>query len=191
MSQKRPNIVITRDLKNYDVESFRTDIINANWEDAIDNEDISLASHLWEKELMAILDKHAPERKRKTRSVCSPHIDYDLRSKMIFRDKFKKQLKKTRNTADCEKYIKLKNNVKIEKKRKRRDYFADKVGENNGKVKETWKTLNEALDRYSNKPKINTLIINTKETSCPQEIATDLNNYFTDIAKKSIGRKFN
>ena len=38
----------------------------------------------------------------------------------------------------------------------------------------------------SNKPKINTLIINTKETSCPQEIATDLNNYFTDIAKKVL-----
>ena len=75
------------------------------------------------------------------------HIDYDLRSKTILRDKFKEQFKETRNTADCEKYIKLKNNVKIEKKRKRRDYFADKVGENNGKVKETWKTLNEALGR--------------------------------------------
>ena len=60
-SKKRPNIVITRDLKNYDVESFRTDIINANWEDAIDNEDVSLASHSWEKALIAILDKHAPE----------------------------------------------------------------------------------------------------------------------------------
>ena len=33
-------------------------IINANWEDAINNEDINLASHLWEKEFLAILDKH-------------------------------------------------------------------------------------------------------------------------------------
>ena len=47
--QKTTNIVITRDLKNYHVESFETDIINANWEDAIDNKDINLASHLWEK----------------------------------------------------------------------------------------------------------------------------------------------
>ena len=50
--QKTTNIVITRDLKNYDVESFRTDIINANWEDAIDKEDINLASHLWEKRIL-------------------------------------------------------------------------------------------------------------------------------------------
>ena len=75
----------------------------------------------------------------------------------------------------------------MEKKRKKRDYFADKIRENNGKVKETWKTLNEALGRNSNKPKINTLIINTKETSCPQEIATGLNNH----SEKGIGRKFN
>ena len=185
--QKTTNIVITRDLKNYDVESFRMDITDANWEDAIDNEDINLASHLWEKEFLAILDKHAPKR---ARSVLSPHSDHDLRSKMILRDKFKKQFNKTRNTADWEKYIELKNNVNMEKKRKKHDYFADKIRENNGKVKETWKTLNEALSRNSNKPKINTLIINTKETSCkkknPQEIATRLNNHFTDIAKKVL-----
>ena len=61
-----------------DVESFRTNIINAKWEDAIDNEDLNLASHLLEKEFLAILDKHAPKRQRKARSV---------RSKMILRDK--------------------------------------------------------------------------------------------------------
>ena len=60
------------------------------------------------------------------------------------------------------------------------------IRENNGKVKETWKTLNEALGRNSDKPKIKTLIINKKETSCPQEIATGLNNHFTDIAKKVL-----
>ena len=60
------------------------------------------------------------------------------------------------------------------------------IRESNGKVKDTWKTLNEALDRNSNKPKINTLIINTKETPCPQEIAVGLNNHFTDIAKKVL-----
>ena len=48
---------------------------------------------------------------------------------------------------------------------------------------ETWKTFNEALARNPNKPKINKLIINKK---CPQEIATGLNNHFTDIAKKVL-----
>ena len=47
--QKTTIIVITHHLKKYDVESFRKDIINANWEDAINNKDINLASHLWEK----------------------------------------------------------------------------------------------------------------------------------------------
>ena len=47
--QKTTDIVITRDLKNYDVESFRINIINANFEDAIDNEDMNSASHLWGK----------------------------------------------------------------------------------------------------------------------------------------------
>ena len=63
------------------------DIINANWEGAIDNEDINLASHLWEKEFLAILDKHSPKRQCKTRSVRSPHINHDHHSKMILRDK--------------------------------------------------------------------------------------------------------
>ena len=63
------------------------DIINANWEGAIDNEDINLASHLWDKEFLAILDKHSPKRQCKTRSVSSPHINHDHHSKMILRDK--------------------------------------------------------------------------------------------------------
>ena len=74
----------------------------------------------------------------------------------------------------------------MEKKRKQCDYFTNKVRENNAKVKETWKTLNEPLGCNSNKPKINTLIINEKETSCPQEIATVLINHFTDIAIKVL-----
>ena len=53
-------------------------------------------------------------------------------------------------------------------------------------MKETWKTLNEALGRNFNKPKINTPIINKKETFCPQEIATGLNNHFTEIARKAL-----
>ena len=53
-------------------------------------------------------------------------------------------------------------------------------------MKETWKTLNEAFGRNSKKPKINTLIINRKGTSCPQEIATGLNNRCTDIAEKLL-----
>ena len=56
---KRLNIGITPDLKNYDVESFGMDMINANWEDAIDNEDINLAAYLWGKEFLAILYNHA------------------------------------------------------------------------------------------------------------------------------------
>ena len=107
-------------------------------------------------------ERKAPKRQREARSVRSPHIDDDLRSKMILRDKFKKQFNKSRNTADWEKYIELKNNVNMEKERKKRDYFANKIRENNEKVKETWKTLNEALGCNSSKPKIYTLIINTK-----------------------------
>ena len=53
-------------------------------------------------------------------------------------------------------------------------------------MNEASKTLNEALGRNSNKPKINTLIVNKKETSCPQETATGLNKHFTDIAKKVL-----
>ena len=61
-------------------------------------------------------------------------------------------------------------------------------GGSNGKVNETYKTLKEALGRTCNssKPKINTLIMNKKETSCPQEITTGLNSHFTDIEEKVL-----
>ena len=99
------------------------DIIKANWEDAIDNEDINLASLLCEKEFLAILYKHAPKRQRKIGSINirSPRIEKqnDLQSKMILPDKCKKQFNITRNKADWEKYIELKNNLDMEKKRKR------------------------------------------------------------------------
>ena len=60
--RKMTNIVITHNLKKYDVESFRMDIINANWEDAIDSENKNINSvAVVGKEFLAVLDKDAPK----------------------------------------------------------------------------------------------------------------------------------
>ena len=69
---------------------------------------------------------------------------------------------------------------------KKHDYFTNKIRESNGKVKRDWKTLNEALGRNSNKPKIKGKkrnLLSSRNRNRPQQS-------LHSNSEKGISRKF-
>ena len=68
----------------------------------------------------------------------------------------------------------------------RKKYFSDKVLETKGDVKGTWKVLNSALGKRSKTTQTNFLVIDNQEITNPEDIVTNLNKHFTNIAEKPL-----
>ena len=68
----------------------------------------------------------------------------------------------------------------------RKKYFSDKLLETKGDVKGTWKVLNNALGKRSKTTHVNSLVIDNQEITNPEDIVTDLNKHFTNIAEKTL-----
>ena len=72
----------------------------------------------------------------------------------------------------------------LEMKAKSKSYFSQKLEENHGDVKETWKVLNTAIRRKSKTTIINSIDVNSKTFADPKDIAQELNHHFSTTADK-------
>ena len=100
------------------------------------------------------------------------------------RDSYKKRYTDNKNIDNWKAYKKLKNEVNINMKCSRKKYFSDKLLETKGDVNRTWKVLNSALGKRSKTTRINSLVIDNQEITNPEDIVTNLNKHFTNIAEK-------
>ena len=189
--KKEPKIIRSRQLKHYKPESFREDLATADWKSLMNIEDVDLMSFEWERLFLKILDRHAPIRQRKVRNNYAPHINSDLRRKMFLRDYYKKKHRYTNSENDWQQYKKLRNAVNIENAKTKTDYFAQKLGEANSDIKETWKILNSASGKRSKTTTIHKLVVNDNDVSDPKQISDELNSYFCNIAESILKDSYN
>ena len=66
----------------------------------------------------------------------------------------------------------------------RKKYFSDKLLETKGDVNGTWKVLNSALGKRSKTTQTSSLVIDNQKITNPEDIVTNLNKHFTNIAEK-------
>ena len=175
-----------RNLKHYHVDRFCDELRNVNWFQNIDLNDVHQLPSTWEKQFLEVLDRHAPLKARKVRNSYAPYIDNQLKRKMFLRDSYKKRYTDNKNIDDWKAYKKLKNEVNINMKCGRKKYFSDKLLETKGDVNGTWKVLNSALGKRSKTTQINSLVIDNQEITNPEDIVTNLNKHFTNIAEKTL-----
>ena len=71
----KPRTVIKRSYKYFNIESFLTDILNSDINDAVcAHEDLEGAAEVFENKFKAIIDKHAPIKKNQMRNNYSPFV---------------------------------------------------------------------------------------------------------------------
>ena len=123
--------------------------MNTDWTRILGLKDIHQCSREWERKFVDLLNKHAPFKHRNVRNTYAPYIDNELRQKMFRRDLFKKKHSKYKDPNDWTQYKRIKNEINVELKNKRKLYFSNKLEHSRGDSKETWKILNSALGRRS------------------------------------------
>ena len=110
-----------------------------------------------------------------------PWINYTLISRMKIKDNLFKLSK--RNLIDRKIYNDFRNSLNTQIRNAKTEYYTNKFNDNEGNIKETWKTINNAIkskQKSNNKIKLieNDIAIESKE------VPNSFINYFTGIANK-------
>ena len=136
------------------------------------------------KQCSDVLNKHAPATSTKIRGNSHPYLTADVKL-MRSRDSLEAKANKTGS-----KYIKLayqhmKNKVDCKIRELRVNYYTNKITENKGNIKGTWKVLLKQLTGKAKKSiSVGKLTIDGEEITEKQEISNKLNQYFSSIGEK-------
>ena len=95
----------------------------------------------------ALPSAHAPLRKRKVRSEYAPWINPSIKELMRKRDLTKRLA--TKDIALWPKYKKLRNRVTSGMRGAVKDYYSQKISENQNNPSKMWKTINTVLGKTS------------------------------------------
>ena len=80
-------------------------------------------------------------------------------------------------------YRHLRNKVNSLNTKLNRQYFATRVSKFKGNIKETWKTMNQPINKSSKSTNIDLLLDQNKTISNEGEISQSMNSYFCSIGK--------
>ena len=124
---------------------------------------------------------------RNVRNTYAPYIDNELKQKIFHRDLFRKKHSKYKDPNDWTQYKRIKNEINVGLKNKKKLYFSKKLEHSRGDSKETWKIFNSALGCRTKTTKINSLVSeNGDEVTCPNDMSNILNNHFATVADKVL-----
>ena len=104
--KSEPKQLIYRDFKYFYFESFKNDLL----------EHMVTCDRSYDKfgrKFNAVLNEHAPKKKKCLRGNQKPHINKTLRHETMKRSKFKNKANKSKSTADIMNYKKQRNGCAI------------------------------------------------------------------------------
>ena len=112
-----------------------------------------------------------------------PWINEDLKKLMRSRDKLKKAANKSKSEILMNSYKHVRNQVNSLNVRLKKDYFSNKIISQEGNMKESWKTLNQLMNKRSKSTNIVCLKDQDKELVGKKEIAESMNQFFCSVGK--------
>ena len=115
------------------------------------------------------------------KGIHKPWVNFTLISRMKIKDNLFKLSK--RNLIDRKIFTDFRNSLNTQIRNAKSEYYTNKFNDNEGNIKETWKTINNAIKSKRNSSdkitlKENYITIESKE------VPNRFNNYFTGIANK-------
>ena len=130
------------------------------------------------------LTNHAPLTKIKVKGNNLPYIDSETRRLIRQRDYLKKKANQTGSKYISQAFQQVKYKVQYRIRNLRACYYRDKIEENKGDIKETWKILKQAIKKDSKGSDIEILKVNDRKVKGNDEIAELFNEHFVSIGEK-------
>ena len=148
-------------------------------------DDINTLVNDWSALFSLIIEKHAPLREMRVFEKYCPWVDKDLKGLMMTRDRLKKAACKSKSPILVDSYRQARNKVNSLNIQLKKQYFSTKLSECKGNMKESWKTINELLNRRSKSCNIDCIKDSGNAIVNRKEISNTMNTFFCTIGEKS------
>ena len=156
--EKGHKMIKTRKMKNFNEEAFLADVSGICWEQMVnETDDINLLVNHWSNWFSMIIEKHAPIVEMRVSEKYCPWIDRDLRDLIHTRDKLKKSAVKSKSPLLMESYRQVRNKVTTRNIQLKKQHYTNRISACKGNMKESWKTINEVLNKRSKSSNIDCL----------------------------------
>ena len=183
--------VNSRNMRRFDVDKFKTDLRQVNWDDVLEDSDPNTAYETWAVKYNIVLNKHAPLKRKRVRQKESSWINDDILNKIRERDRMKRKAKRTKLDSDWTLYKKSRNSVTAMIRRAKRSYVSESILNNTGDSTAMWKSLRRIMPKKRNVGSIPKITVDRKEITGSKNIASCFNDYFVDLAtRRKETRKF-
>ena len=165
-------------MKNFDKDLFLSDLASVDWSAIVYNsDDVDSAVCQWSRTRSDIIEKHAPLGERRVTERFSPWITPELKQLLRARDKLKIKAVKAKSQLLMNAYKQMRCKANNLNRKLKREHFSLKIELNKGNIKETWKTINQLVNKRSKTTEISTIREGDRVISDPTEIADSMNQF--------------
>ena len=178
-------MIKTRKMKYFNEEAFLADVSGMRWEQiATESDDINVVINNWSNLFSSTIDKHAPLTEMRVSEKYCPWINRNLKDLMQTRDRLKKAATKAKSQLLMDSYRQVRNKVNSMNNQLKKQYFTDRIAACQGNMKDSWKAINELLNKRSKSSNIDCLKDSGTETVRNKDISDAMNSFFCNIGKE-------
>ena len=172
-----------RSFKNYNHEDFISDLQEIDFNFISPERDVNTVYGEFSNNILDVMNKHAPFKKRKIRDKQVPYFNTNLR-KAIYRKKMlHHKYQKVPNSTNWENYRVQRNLVNKIKRKSINDYFVERCA-GGPKAKDFWPTIKPFItNKGANHQKDTVLCENEKLVTKQQDVCAIFNTFFVNVAK--------
>ena len=146
--KKSPLVRKVRKFKKFDNDSFLKELSMVNFNEIKNvTSDPNQMWLLWKNLVLNTLHMHAPISEIRIRGNNLPYITAEMRKLIRTRDYLKKKANKTGSKYLHQAFQQIRNKVKSGIRKLRSEYYRNKIEENRGDLKATWKILKEVTNK--------------------------------------------
>ena len=132
-----------RSLKNYTAELYEKALRDINFPNYDEFSNVNTAYSDLIERVTGVINKIAPMKQSRIKSNSQDWFDGEVAEKIVIREKLFKNFKISQLQIDKELLKEARNDVSNLIKKKKKDFYEEKLRENIGKPKELWKTLKD------------------------------------------------
>ena len=173
----------SRNTKKIDFDQLNQELQDIAWDDVLGNDDVQKAYNTWETKFSAILDRHAPVKKKRVRQKRSPWMNKLILDSMHRRDRFKRIAKRSKSDRDWQDYRNLRNLVTSLIRKEKKKYITVNILKNRGNSGEMWKLLKFLCPQKKNIKLVQKIIVNNTEVIGNKSIANALTIFSARLQK--------
>ena len=181
-----PKTIQFRSFKNYNRDSFVSDLHQVPWHVALNNhEDIDDCIDTWSKLFLEVAETHAPTRTSRVRGFSIPWLNSHITDLMNKRDYHLKKAKGDKCNTHWRLYRELRNKVTHNIKKAKSDYYTNLISNSKSNAKDFWRAFKQTLpsSKSSSRSRITSLLADGALLTSAQSIASAFNSFFVNVGK--------